>query len=33
MKRILHLVGKVAYGLGYAVGSVKWRLAWYFPRK
>ena len=33
MKTVLQLVGKVAYGLGYVVGSVKWWLAWYFPKR
>ena len=33
MKRMLHFVGRVAYNVGYIVGSVKWWLAWNFPRK
>ena len=33
MKILLHFVGKVAYGLGYLVGSVKWWIAWHFPRR
>lgn len=33
MKTMLRLVGRVAYGLGYFVGSVKWWLAWHFPKR
>lgn len=33
MKEILRLVGILAYWIGYLVGSVKWWIAWYSPRK
>ena len=29
MKTMLHLIGRIAYGLGYLVGSVKWHLGIY----
>ncbi len=33
MKKVLRLVGKVAYSVGYIVGSAKWWIAWHFPRR
>jgi hypothetical protein len=33
MKTMLRFVGKACYGIGYLVGSAKWWIAWYYPRK